>query len=120
MAQIHAVIEPMLAPADMPLKPNLVEITDALLDAGYSPGEIGTLQEILQEVAEAIIISTGTSASVSMTMSAHSLMEKIMPHRVRPAPGTLHERLNNYYLPAGWTFVHDSAKMCMIVALKIA
>lgn len=102
-------------------KPTIDEIMDKLDELGHSPEQTGILVGVLSNLATKANIKKakrGKDAFINMDMAAHDLLDEVMPDRAAPAAGSLHQMLSEYFLPKGYTFIHDRRAFCTVEIVR--
>ncbi len=108
----------LMAPPDMSEVPSLAEIFDALHDAGHTAQNIRVILDMMQSAAKQLKAPEGEETWIDVDMSAHELLDDIMPDKATAAPGSIHERLDRRFLPEGYTFLHDVHGHCSLEAVR--
>ena len=97
------------------------EIFDALKAKGYCKRDVSTLLRLFSKLGRDVTMGTNKYFHktagvhrVAMNMAVHDVLDTFMEDRELASAGSLHEKVNHLFLPAGKTFVHDVAKDCVL------
>lgn len=96
------------------------DIFDVLKDKEYSSRDVSTLLRLFGKLGRDV--TTGTHKylrsdgvhRVNMNMKVHDVLETFMKDQELAVPGSIHDKVNKLFLPAGMTFVHDIVDNCVI------
>jgi hypothetical protein len=112
----ESVLAPSLQPC--PEKPTFDQLCDEIQGLGFSNSEVATLMAMFKETADAIIdVKLGLSDYIGVDMTAHEVLDRIIPDLTASTEDSLHARLEQHFLPEGWVLVHDKHGYCSIQAI---
>lgn len=98
--------------------PTIASVNEELTELGLDDDTITRLSAHFRMIKRLIDVDAGTCGYISVDMDIHDALDGIMPDLAYAAPGSLHERVNQAYLPAGWTFFHDKHLYCSLEAVQ--
>jgi hypothetical protein len=80
--------------------------------------KVTALMRMFRDAAADIDLEAETAGYILVDMSAHNLLDLVMPDMAAASPGTIHAAADRTFLPEGWTFRHDLHVSCTLQAIK--
>ena len=99
-------------------RPTEATIRRELTERGLSDAKAQELIRMFQDVARCVHPDQTHTIYMRVGLQIHDAFDAIMPDHAYAETGSLHERINQTFLPEGWTFWHDRHGNCTIEAVR--